>query len=63
MPTKTIVKTNKYNGRYVALSDFEGTKVISSSKSVEKAYANAQKKGYDDPVVVYIPKKNEVNIY
>ena len=59
----TLVRSNKYNGRYVALSGPKGRKVISSSKSVEKVYASALKKGYKNPVVVYIPKKNEVHIY
>jgi hypothetical protein len=64
MPSNVLVKDgNKYGGKYVATKSFGDKKVISSGKDIKKVYDNAKKKGIEDPVVFYIPKKDVVQIY
>jgi hypothetical protein len=58
-----LVKTSKYNGKYVALTNMKDRRVIASAKTAETAYNKAVKEGYPDPLMAYIPKKNEVHIY
>lgn len=48
---------NKYKGLWVAL-DEPLKKVISSSKSAEKAYREALKKGYKKPTLFKVPQEN-----
>jgi len=58
-----LIKEKKYNGRYVALRDFDDSTVVSDSDSPEEAYAEALKKGYSNPVIVFIPTKDMIQIY
>jgi len=55
--TIRLVKTTKYNGRYVALSSEKGRKVIASGKSPAKVFENAVKQGIAKPLIFYVPKK------
>ena len=58
-----IVKEKKYSGQYVAVKSFEDDTVISSGDHVQEVYKKAAKKGYEDPVIVYVPKKDIIQIY
>lgn len=55
-----IVKDEKYNGRYVALKDFNDSTVISYGKDPKEAFENAVKKGVPEPVILYMPNKGMV---
>lgn len=46
----------KYKGLWVALLDDQQT-VVGSGDSIERALAEARKKGYDDPIVMRMPSK------
>ena len=58
-----LVKEKKYSGQYVALKDFKDSTVIGSGSQPQEAYEKAAKKGYKDPVIVYVPPKDVVQIY
>lgn len=60
---KQVVLDSKYNGRYIAIKDFENNVVIADGKDPKEAYEIAVKKGYVDPVILYVPVKNTVQIY
>lgn len=45
-----------HKGKWIALKDDEKT-VISSAKSAKSALANAQKKGYKQPILFRVPTK------
>ena len=60
---QTLVKNKKYIGNYVALKDFGNSSVIAYGKTPEEAYRKAQKKGYKNPVITFIPTKEMVHIY
>lgn len=55
---RILIKKEKYEGKYVALEDFGKEKIISYGKDPKKVYERAVKKGYYNPVIVFIPKKN-----
>ena len=59
----TMVKTDEYNGRYVAMKGFEDHTVIGVGDDPEAAIKDALAKGYKEPVLLYIPEKEMVHIY
>ena len=60
---KPLVSGNKYYGKYVALSQFGSWKVISYGSSVRRVIERARKKGYQMPVVFFVPDPNIIYIY
>ena len=60
---QTLIKERKYNGRYVAIKDFNDSVVIADGENPNEVYKSAVKKGYPDPVVLYVPLKDMVHIY
>lgn len=60
---QTLIKEKKYSGCYVAIEDFDKAVVISSGKDPQKVYEEAVKKGYFEPVIVFVPNKDIVQIY
>ena len=58
-----LVKDEKFSGKYVAISSMEDVKVISSGNDPAEAYEGAVKNGCADPLILYIPKKDMVQIY
>lgn len=60
---QVLIKDKKYSGQYVALADFDKTSVISHGKDPQKVHEQAVKKGYREPVIVFVPTKNLVQIY
>ncbi len=63
---KDLVLVNdadKYSGKYVATRSFKNKRVISSGTDPLKVYNRAKRLGAKEPVIVYIPKKDEVLIY
>lgn len=61
--TKVLVKTDKYNGRYVAMKSFNDNTIVGSGEDPESALKEAAEKGFKDPVLIYIPEKDLVHIY
>jgi len=60
---QTLIKESKYNGRYVAIRDFEDGTVISDGNSPQEAYEKAIEKGFNGPVILFVPYKDMVQIY
>ena len=60
---KTLLRSNNYNGKYVAFSDFKDTSVVGEGSTPKEAYDQAVKKGFKDPVVTFVPIKGMVQIY
>jgi len=52
----------KYSGMYV-LTDKPDGKVISASRSLKKAFEEAEKKGYKLPAVQFVEPKGTIHIY
>lgn len=52
----------KYSGMYV-LTDKPGGKVIAASRNLEKAFREAEKKGYKLPAVQFVKPAGTVAIY
>ncbi len=60
---QTLITEKKYNGRYVAVRDFKDNTVISDGKNPQEAYEKAIQKGFSDPVILFVPVKDMVQIY
>ena len=58
-----VLDADKYPGKYVATRSFRNKKVISFGTDPLKVYEKAKKLGVKEPVIIYIPKKDEVLIY
>lgn len=58
-----LVKSKKYNGRYVALKSFGDNTVVGSGKDPQTALKEAAKNGVKDPALVYVPEKKMAHIY
>lgn len=60
---KTLLKSSNYNGRYIAMKDFDDPAVIADGINPQEAYEKAIKKGLKNPVITFVPIKNMVQIY
>ena len=60
---KVLVNSDRYNGRYVAMKSFDDHTVIGVGEDPETAIKEALSKGFDNPVLLYIPEKEIVHIY
>jgi hypothetical protein len=60
---KTLLTSNNYNGKYVAFKDFSDSTVIGEGITPQEAYEKAQKQGFKNPVVAFVPIKDMVQIY
>ena len=49
----------KYEGNYVTTCSPESKRVVSFSKSPKDAYNRAKKAGCPEPVLIYVPTKDE----
>jgi hypothetical protein len=58
-----VNNAEKYSGKYVATRSFKDKRVISAGADPLKVYNRAKRLGAKEPVIVYVPKKDEVLIY
>jgi hypothetical protein len=58
-----FVSTDEYNGQYVAMKSFDDHTVVGSGDDPEKAMQEAKKKGFTDPVLIFISERDMVHIY
>jgi hypothetical protein len=58
-----LKEVEKYAGKYVAKKTFRDEDAITAGDDPVNVYNDAKKKGVDDPVIFYVPKKDVVNIY
>jgi len=59
----TLVKDEKYGGRFVALKDFDDRTVIVDGKNPSEVLEKATQKGYKNPVILFVPIRDMVQIY
>ena len=60
MPVKTILTKKdgkKHSGKYVATKSLTSRSVVSSGTNASAVATKARKKGIEEPVVFYVPKK------
>jgi len=58
-----LVKDEKYSGRFIALKDFIDPTVIVDGKTPKEVLEKAISKGYKNPVILFVPIKDMVQIY
>ncbi len=54
---KLVESIKKYKGMWIALNN-DDTEIVGFDKSYNKALELAKKKGYKEPVMMLVPKKN-----
>ena len=59
----TLLKDKKYGGRYVALKEFGDEAVVADGKDPNEAIRKAGQKGLKNPVILFVPEKDMVQIY
>ena len=63
MAKKAIVNNKKFAGKYVAMPSFNRRTVVASGINPTAVVNRAAKKGYNAPVVIYVPDKKAFNVY
>lgn len=58
-----LIRENRYSGKYVVIKDYKDSAVISHGDDPVVAYKEALKKGFTDPVIIYIPTAGMAQIY
>jgi hypothetical protein len=58
-----ILNIKKYGGKYIATESFNSNIVISYGKNPVKVHKKAIKLGFNNPVINYIFKEDEVSIF
>ena len=58
-----LFKDDRYSGQYVAVKDINDPVVISSGKDPIIVHAEANRKGYVDFLLLFVPEKDQVQIY
>jgi len=58
-----LIKDKMYSGTYVAILDMLNPKVISNGKTPIDAINSAKQKGVENPMIVFVPLENMVQIY
>lgn len=63
MDPYTLVDNEEYQGKYVALRSFSDNTVLSSGDKPEKVMDAARETGAEEPVIIYVPKRDMTYIY
>ncbi|MCK8603325.1 DUF5678 domain-containing protein [Desulfoferrobacter suflitae] len=60
---KVLVTSEEYDGRYVAMKGFDDNTIVGVGDDPETALEDAAAKGYENPVLLYVPEKEVVHVY
>ncbi len=60
---KILINSNEYGGRYVAVKSFEDNTVVGVGDDPERALKDAERRGFKNPVLLFVPEKDIVQIY
>jgi hypothetical protein len=60
---RPLIRGRQYEGQYVAVESYNNTKVIAANKDPLRVVAEAERKGFADPLIVYVPPKGVISIY
>jgi hypothetical protein len=60
---QVLIKEKKFEGRYVALEDIDHPLPVADGKSPDEVYESAVKKGFTDPLILFVPHHGMVQIY
>ena len=63
MQAMNLVSDSQYEGQYVALKSFQDNTVVASGAEPIDALSGAEKKGFSDPVLVFVPQSNMTHVY
>ena len=60
---QTLVQSNDFTGKYVAMKSFEDPSVVGYGDTPKKASDKARDNGFEEPVIAFLPAYGTVQIY
>jgi len=60
---QVLIKEKKYSGQYVVIKDLTDPTVIAAGNDPQKIYLEAKEKGFTEPIILFVPDKDLVQIY
>jgi len=60
---KILLTTNEFNGRYIAMKSVDDNTVVGVGDDPADALKEAAAKGFRNPVLLYVPEKDLIQIY
>ena len=60
---QVLIKEKKFEGKYVAVEDFEHPLPIADGKNPQEVYESAVKMGFLTPLIIYVPVQGMIHIY
>jgi len=60
---RILVTTDEFNGRYVAVKSFDDNTIVGVGDDPERALKDAERKGFKNSVLLYVPERDVVQIY
>ncbi len=63
MKCQSLVSEEKYKGQYVALESFQNNTVVSSGSKPSEVILHAEKQGFKDTVLIFVPEKEMTHVY
>jgi len=60
---RVLINSDEYNGQYVAIISADDNTIVGAGNTPDEALAEAQKKGIQNPFLLYVPDKDLVHIY
>jgi len=60
---KVLISSEEYNGRYVAMKSVNDSTVVGVGDDPAEALKEAEAKGFRNPVLLYVPEKDLIQIY
>ncbi len=62
-PITLVNNPDLYSGQYVAVKSFTDREVISHGEIPMNVVNEAKEKGFQEPVLLFIPEKGMLNVY
>jgi hypothetical protein len=60
---QVLIKDIKYSGQYVVIKDLNDSTIITHGDDPKTIYEEAVKKGFLEPIILFVPNKDMVHIY
>ena len=60
---QVLIKDRKYSGQYVVIKDLNDSTIITHGDDPKTVYEEAVKKGFLEPIILFVPNKDMVQIY
>jgi hypothetical protein len=60
---QVLIKDRKYSGQYVVIKNLSDPTILAHGDDPKTIYEEALKKGFIEPIILFVPNKDMVQIY